>query len=53
MDQDLRYFLCKIQILQIQTDTNKAERRAFEHTISQRIEDRSDFFWIWFYSVTR
>jgi len=30
MQQDLHLFPCKIQILQLQTDTNKAERRAFE-----------------------
>jgi len=33
----------KIQILQLQTDSNKAERRVFGQTISQRIEDYPDF----------
>jgi len=33
MHQDLYLFPYKIQILHLQTDANKAERRAFEQTI--------------------
>ncbi len=43
MPQDLHLFPHKIQMLQRQTDANKAERNAFGQTISQRIEDHPDF----------
>jgi len=35
MHQDLHQFLYKIQILQLQTDADKAERHAFGQAISQ------------------
>jgi len=38
MHQDLHLFSYKIQILQLQTDANNAERFAFGHIISERIE---------------
>jgi len=39
MHQDLHLFPYKIQILQLQTDANRAERRAVGQTTSQRITD--------------
>lgn len=48
--QDLQLFPYKIQILQLQTDANKAERLAFGQTISQRIEDHPDFLDVIFFS---
>jgi len=52
MHQDLHLFPYKIQILQLQTYANKAERRAFAGSISQRIEDYPDFL-NFIFSVTR
>jgi len=40
--QDLHLFPHKIQLLQLQMDVNKPERRAYGQTISQRIEDHPD-----------
>jgi len=40
----------KIQILQLQTDANKVERRAFGQTISKRIENHPDFLDLIFFS---
>jgi len=39
MHQDLHLYSYKIQILQLQTDANNAEKFAFGHIISDRIED--------------
>jgi len=41
--EDLHLFTHTTQILQLQTDANKAERRAFGQTISQQIEANPDF----------
>jgi len=46
--QDLRLFLHKIQILQLQTNANKAEKRAFGQTTSQRINVHLAFFNLFF-----
>jgi len=39
MHLDLHLCPYKIQILQLQADANKAERRAYGQTITHRIED--------------
>jgi len=52
MHQDLHLFPYKKQILQFQSDANKAERRAFGQTISQLIEDHPNF-WTLFFIATR
>jgi len=49
MHQDLHRFPYKIQILQLQTDAKKAERRAFGQTVSHRIEDHPEFLHIIFF----
>jgi len=43
MHQDLHLFPYKIHILQLQTNANKVERRAFVRTMSQRIKDHPYF----------
>jgi len=50
MHHDLHLCPYKIQILQLQADTNKAERRAYEQIISHRIEDHPDFLDFIFFS---
>jgi len=52
MHEDLHLFPYKIQILQLHTDANKAEKRDFGQTISQQIKDQLDFLGFIF-SVTR
>ena len=52
MHEDLHLFPYKIQILQLQTDANKAEKRDFGQTINQQIKDQLDFLGFIF-SVTR
>ena len=50
INQDLEVLPYKMQILQLKTDANKAERLAFGQTISQRIEDHPDFLDFIFFS---
>ena len=48
--QDLHMFPYKIQVLQAQTEGNKAERLAFCQNISQQIEDHPDLLDLIFFS---
>ena len=50
MHQDLHMFPYKIQIVQAQTATNKAERLAFCQSISRRIEDHPNIMDLIFFS---
>jgi len=49
MHQYLHLFLFEMQILQVQTDANKAEGCAFEQTFKQRIEDHPDRLYFIFF----